>query len=346
MIVKALREGELHALLLQVRLKDNARAARLGVWPAAAHPADLELQLAVPTTVYHWLQAFQDLRWRGKPGRQIGSTHWQARLQADAHRDAVRSLGPAPATRVLDAAAPGRALMPHMVPLANLLFKPATEGAIRMRCRSSRREGLWNQRNAPCVQTSTTQAGQCWNTWRGRQCTLQPRWMTRRRPPTSCKGGHGGPHGTPRTASAPSPRRSTTQTVMRRHPERPRGPAVRPNKGPSSRGWPPWPSLRPRWERALRTPLPQRATGSPGCPSTPRGDADAGRLKTGGHGGRRPMAPLLKPAQRPRPARSVPPGHAPAVPGARGLYRQGAPHHRHATPGGGLCHHAPGNRDR
>ena len=58
MIVKALREGEHHALLLQVRLKDNARAARPGVWPAAAHPADLELQLAVPTAVYHWLKGF------------------------------------------------------------------------------------------------------------------------------------------------------------------------------------------------------------------------------------------------------------------------------------------------
>ena len=58
------------------------------------------------------------------------------------------------------------------------------------------------------------------------------------------------------------------------------------------------------------------------------------------------MAPLLEPAQRPRPTRPVPPGHAPTAPGAGGLYRQGAPHHRHATPGGGLCHHAPGNRDR
>ena len=58
------------------------------------------------------------------------------------------------------------------------------------------------------------------------------------------------------------------------------------------------------------------------------------------------MAPLVEPAQRPRTARPVPPGHAPAAPGAGGLYRQGAPHHRHATPGGGLCHQAPGNRDR
>ena len=57
------------------------------------------------------------------------------------------------------------------------------------------------------------------------------------------------------------------------------------------------------------------------------------------------MAPLVEPAQRPRPARPVPPGHVPAAPGVGGLYRQGAPHHRHATPGGGLCRHAPGNRD-
>ena len=38
MIVEALWEGKHHALLLQVRLKDNARAARPGVWPAAAPP--------------------------------------------------------------------------------------------------------------------------------------------------------------------------------------------------------------------------------------------------------------------------------------------------------------------
>ena len=131
MIVKALREGERHALLLQVRLENNARPARPGMWPAAAHPADLELQLAVPTTVYHWIQAFHDLRLRGKPDRQIGPTHWQTWLQADAQRDAIRSLGPAPATRALDVAAPGRALAPLTVPLANLPFEPATEDAIQ-----------------------------------------------------------------------------------------------------------------------------------------------------------------------------------------------------------------------
>ena len=59
-------EGEHHALLLQVSLKDNARVAKPGVWPAAALPADLELQLAIPTTLYDWLQAFHDLRCRGR----------------------------------------------------------------------------------------------------------------------------------------------------------------------------------------------------------------------------------------------------------------------------------------
>ena len=104
--------------------------------------------------------------------------------------------------------------------------------------------------------------GQCCSTWRGTRCTLRPRWTTRRRPPTSCKGGHGGPHGTPRTPGAPRPRRPTTQTAMRRHPGQPRCPAVRANQGPSPRGWPPWPPWlprppgppcgRPRWERAQR----------------------------------------------------------------------------------------------
>ena len=131
MILNVLQKSEHHALLLQVCLKDNAKAAKPGVWLAAAHPADLELQLVVPTTVYHWLQASDKLQWRGKPDRQIGATHWQEWLQTDAQRDAVQSIGPAPATRVLDAAAPVRALAPHTVPLANLPFDPAPEGAIR-----------------------------------------------------------------------------------------------------------------------------------------------------------------------------------------------------------------------
>ena len=131
MMVKALQEGENHALPLQVCLKDKAKAAKPGVWPEAAHPANLELQLAVSTIVYHWLQAFHDLQWRGKPDRQIGATHWQKWLQADRQRDAIRSLRPAATTRALDAATLGRALAPHTVPLAHLSFDPAPEGAIR-----------------------------------------------------------------------------------------------------------------------------------------------------------------------------------------------------------------------
>ena len=61
MIINPLREGEHDALLLQVRLKDNTKAAKPGVWPAAARPADLQFQLEVLTTVCHWLQAFHDL---------------------------------------------------------------------------------------------------------------------------------------------------------------------------------------------------------------------------------------------------------------------------------------------
>ena len=205
MIFKALRESELHALLLQVRLKDNARAARPAVWPAAAHPADLELQLAVPSGVYHWLQAFHDLRWRGKPDRQIGPTHWQTWLQADAQRDAIRGLGPAPATRALDAAAPGCTLAPHTVPLANLPFEPVAEGAIRKSVPLPPGGGPQSRRNAFRVQTSTTHAGLCWNTWRGTRCTLQPRWTTRRRPPTSCKEGTGVPMARPVRPAPPAP---------------------------------------------------------------------------------------------------------------------------------------------
>ena len=80
-IVKALQEGDHHALLLQARLKDPAKAANPAVWLEAALPADLELQLAVPTTVYQRLQTFHDLS--GKPDRQVDATHWQDWLKAN-----------------------------------------------------------------------------------------------------------------------------------------------------------------------------------------------------------------------------------------------------------------------
>ena len=66
-IVKALKQGDHHAFLPQARLKDHAKAAKLGLWPEAAFlPISLELQLVIATTPYHWLQAFHNLRWRGK----------------------------------------------------------------------------------------------------------------------------------------------------------------------------------------------------------------------------------------------------------------------------------------
>ena len=88
-IVKTLREGDQHALLLQARFNDHAGAAKPRVWAEVALlPADLELQLAVTTSVYHWLQAFHALRWRSKPDRRIGPTHWQEWLRADAQHTA------------------------------------------------------------------------------------------------------------------------------------------------------------------------------------------------------------------------------------------------------------------
>ena len=89
------------------------------------------LQLAVLTTVYHWLQAFHDLRWGGKPDCQIGATHWQQWLQADAQCATVRGLGLAPMARALNASAPDRTLAPHRIPLANPPFNPAPESSIR-----------------------------------------------------------------------------------------------------------------------------------------------------------------------------------------------------------------------
>ena len=233
MIIKALREGEHHALLLQVRLKDNARAAGPGVWPAAAHLADLELQLAVPTAVYHWLEAFHDLRWKGQ-ARPPNRLHALANVAAS--RRAARC-HPGYRARARDTSPRCGGPGPHTGATHSATGQPAlrTSGGGRhseVGAAPPWREGPRSRRNAPCVRTSTTQAGQCWNTWRGTRCTLRPRRTTRRRPPTSCRGEHGGPHGTPRTPGAPRPRQPTTQTEMRRHPERPREPAVRPHQGP------------------------------------------------------------------------------------------------------------------
>ena len=310
MIVKALREGEHHALLLQVRLKDNARAVRPGVWPAAAHPADLELQLAVPHRVYHWLQGFHDLRWSGKPHRQIGATHWQEWLQADAQRDAIRSLRPAPATRALDAAAPGPALAPDTVPLANLPFHPAPEGAIR---KSVPGAGGHRGNEMPlCADKYYTSGAMlehlAWHAvhaaapvdeqeaashiLQGRARRAPWHALYAWRPPPQAAGHAEGEEEAPGVApgAGVAAQQGSIPAGLA-----PSGPPV----GPAGNGLP--------------TPHGPGSPRRPGCSSGLSGNADAGQLTPGGRGGRRPMPPLMEPARPPRPTRPVPPGHFPAA---------------------------------
>ena len=169
-IVKALQEGEHHALQLRACPKDNARAAKPGVPLAAALPAHLELQLAVTTTVYHWVQAFHDLQWRGNPDRQIGATHWQEWLQAKAQRASVGGLGPAPTARALDASAPSGRWRPTQSCRPTYPSTRRQRAPCASRCCSLRQGGPHNPQSAPYVQTSSTQAGLCSRTWRGTRC--------------------------------------------------------------------------------------------------------------------------------------------------------------------------------
>ena len=70
MVVKALKEGNHQALLLQACSKDHAKAPKVGVWPVAPSlPMGPELQVVVRTTVYQGHQAFQVLRWGTLPTR-------------------------------------------------------------------------------------------------------------------------------------------------------------------------------------------------------------------------------------------------------------------------------------
>ena len=271
-IFKTPWEWEHHAPLLQARLKDNARAAKPGVWRAAALPADLELQLAVPSTVYRSLQALCDQRWGGKPNRQIGATHGQEWLQADAQRDAVRGLGPAPTARAPDASAPGRALAAQ---LSRWPTYPSTwrqKAPSANRCRSLRQRGPRNPQSAPNEQTSSTQAGQCWNTWRDMRCTPPPRRKTRRRPPISSRDGHGGHRGCPvrpaplflpqanGNVAAPEGEEEAADTAPRA------GGAARQGSIPAGLA-PLWP---PPWERAPHTPWPHHIPGTWRPQRTPR----------------------------------------------------------------------------
>ena len=262
-IVKELQKGKHHALLLQVCLKDNAKAAKPGVWPAAARPADLELQLVVPTTVYHRLQAFHNLRWRGKPDRQISATHWQGWLQADAQRDAVQALGPAPATRALNALAPGCALAPHTVPLANITFDPALGGAIRKSVPLLPARGTTEPTKCPlCADKYYTSGAMlehlAWHAvhaaapvedkeaashilqWRARRSPWHAPYA--QRPPSQAAGHAAAPEDEEEAPGAAPP---------------PRPPGVQPIKGPSPRDWPPWAPCGPPWDQTPHTPRPE-----------------------------------------------------------------------------------------
>ena len=128
-MLKVLKEGTHHTLLLQARLKDHTKAAKPWLWPdVVLLPIGLELKLVGPTTAYHCLQVFHCQHWRAMPHRQISATHWQGWLQADAQSAANRHLGPAPAAaRASDASPPSTTPAPHTVPLANLHFTPAPE---------------------------------------------------------------------------------------------------------------------------------------------------------------------------------------------------------------------------
>ena len=228
------------------------------MWPAAAHPADLELQLAVPTTVYHWLQAFHELRWRGKPDRQIGSTHWQAWLQADAQRDAVRSLGPAPATGALDAAAPGRALAPHTVLLANLPFQPATEDAIQKSVPLPPVRGATEPTKCPlCADKYWTSGAMlehlAWHAVHAaapvdvKEAASNILQRRARRSPWHA------PY-----AQRPPPQAADHADGDEEAPRAAPGTGGAAQQGSIPAGLAPWPPCGPRWERALRTPWPRR----------------------------------------------------------------------------------------
>ena len=301
-IVKALRKGEHHALLLQACLKDNARAAKPGGWPAVALPADLKLQLAVRTTVYHWLQALQQLPWRGKPDRQICATHWQEWLQADAQRASVQSPGPAPTVGAFDASASGHALAPHKVPLANLPFNSAPESSIRKSVALPAARGATEPTQCPLCADQFYTSGAMLKHLALHTAHAAAPGEDKRPPPTS-------PVSVARPIRPAAPLQGARECG---DPGKGRGGGRR---GPG--GW-----------RCSLPGVHLRVTGLPGGPPggrlpTPHVPAPPGDLAApadpavtpGGRGKRRPLALLLEPVQRPRLAGPVSPGHTTTTPG-------------------------------
>ena len=227
--------------------------------PAVARPANLELQLAVLTTVYHWLQAFQDLRWRGKPDCQIGATHWQEWLQADAQRDAVQGVGPPPLRHEPSMRRPlGRALAPRTVPLANLPFDRAPKGAIRKSVPLPGARGATEPTKCPLCADKYYTSGVMLEhlAWHAVHATAPTEG--KEAPPHMLQGrARRSPWHAPYAQRPPSPKRLATQRPRgrkRRHPTRPLEPAVQAIRGPSPHDWPLWPPRGPPWEQAPHTP--------------------------------------------------------------------------------------------
>ena len=140
----------------------------------------------------------------------------------------------------------GCALAPHTVPVANLLFEPATEGAIGKSVPLPPARGATEPTKCPLCADKyyTSGAMQEHLAWRAVHAAA---------PVDDKEAASNILQGRARRSPwhAPYARRPQPQ-------ERPRGPAVRTNKGPSPRGWPPWPLCGPRSEQALRTPWPRR----------------------------------------------------------------------------------------
>ena len=118
------------------------------------------------------------------------------------------------------------------LPLANLPFEPAAEGAIRKSVQLPPARGATEPTKCPlCADKYYTSGAMLEHlAWHAVHAAAPA--DGKEAAANILQGEHGGPRGTPRTPGAPRPRQPTTQMEVRRHPERPRGPAVRPHQGP------------------------------------------------------------------------------------------------------------------
>ena len=195
-----------------------------------------------------------------------------------------------PATRGLDEPAPGRALVPHTVPLANLPFDLALEGAIRKSVLLPPARGG----------TEPTKCPLCADKYYTSGAVLEH--LAWHAVPTAA------PAEDKEVASHILPGRVRRSSWHAPYAQRPPLPSGWPRGGPRSlRGSPSGvhsretgPPVGPPGS-GLPTPHGPGTPRGPGCPSGPRGNAGTGQLTAGGRGGRRPLALRLEPARRPRP---------------------------------------------